>query len=164
MAIHVYTGEGKGKSTCAAGLAARFAATGKKVAFFQFLKCDTSGECDSLKHLVDFYQTEGKFGFLFQMCEQEKQDVKEKTNALWQKAMHTSCEMLVLDEILCAISEDLLDECEVIHFLHETSAEVVLTGRNASENIMHAADYVTEMKKIKHPFDKGEDARKGIEF
>lgn len=164
MSIHVYTGDGKGKSTCAAGLAARFAATGKKVAFFQFLKCDASGECESLKTVVDFYQTEGVFGFLFQMDEAEKQQVKIKTERLWQKAKRTPCEMLVLDEILGAVSEGLIAEGDVLQFIKNVASEVVLTGRNASKSILDAADYVTEMKKIKHPFDKGENAREGIEF
>ena len=164
MAIHVYTGDGKGKTTCASGLAARFAATGKKVAFFRFLKCETSGECESLKDFVDFYRTDGSFGFLFQMSDMEKQDLKLKINDLWQKAKETPCDMLVLDEILCVISEGIIAEEELLAFLKNNKAEVVLTGRGASEKIIDAADYVTEMKKIKHPFDKGQDARAGIEF
>ncbi|MBR3942527.1 MAG: cob(I)yrinic acid a,c-diamide adenosyltransferase [Clostridia bacterium] len=164
MAIHVYTGDGKGKTTCASGLAARFAATGKKVAFFRFLKCEPSGECESLKNCVDFYRTEGTFGFLFQMSEAEKQDLKVKINALWQKAKAMPCDLLVLDEILCVISEKLIAEDDVLDFLQNVKAEVVLTGRGASEKMVDAADYVTEMKKIKHPFDNGEVAREGIEF
>ncbi len=164
MAIHVYTGDGKGKTTCAAGLAARCASGGKKVAFFRFLKCDTSGECESLKNCVDFYRIEGDFGFVFQMSDTEKQDLKLKTNELWQKAKETPCDMLVLDEILCAISVGFVAETDVLAFLRTARSEVVLTGRGASENIMDAADYVTEMRKIKHPFDKGESARAGIEF
>ena len=79
MAIHIYTGNGKGKTTCAVGLAARCAGHGKKVCFYQFLKCEPSGECAALSELVEFHCVKEKFGFVINMTESQKKEVREKT-------------------------------------------------------------------------------------
>lgn len=162
--VHVYTGDGKGKSTCAAGLAARCAGRGQKVAFFQFLKCEPSGECVSLADQISFYRLEEPFGFVFQMSDTEKETVKQNTRMLWDKACSMQCDMLVLDELFGAISVGFVLEEELLSFLDNTSAEVVITGRDAPLKVLEKADYVTEMKCIKHPYDKGVSARCGIEF
>lgn len=165
MAIHIYFGEGKGKSTCAIGLAARFAAYGGKVSCFRFLKCGKSGEDITLCDKIKIKCIEGeKFGFVFQMTEQERLDLKLRTRALWLEAIKEDAELLILDEILGAVEVGFISDQEIIGFLESTDAEVVLTGRKASSLLIEKADYVTEMKKIKHIFDSGISARKGIEF
>ena len=165
MAIHIYFGDGKGKSTCAAGLAARFSGYGGKVCCFRFLKCEKSGEdislCDKIKvKCLD----EESFGFVFQMDDEEKARFKEKTLNLWNEAKNCDAELLILDEILGAVEVGFISEDDVLNFISETDSEIVLTGRIASEKLIDKADYVTEMRKIKHIYDSGISARKGIEF
>lgn len=165
MAIHIYFGDGKGKSTCAAGLAARFAGHGGKVCCFRFLKCDKSGEDISLCGKVAVRcLDEENFGFVFNMSDEEKAEFKNKTLKLWNEAKNCTAELLILDEILGAIEVGFIPEDEVLDLLSKTEAEIVLTGRIASEKLIDKADYVTEMRKIKHIYDSGISARKGIEF
>jgi len=165
LAVHIYFGDGKGKSTCAAGLAARFSGYGGKVCCFRFLKCEKSGEDFALCDKITFrcVDTES-FGFVFQMSEEEKQTVKSKTLELWNEAKKCNAELLVLDEILGAVEVGFIPESDVAEFIEKTEAEVVLTGRIASDKLIEKADYVTEMKKVKHIYDSGISARKGIEF
>ena len=164
MAIHIYTGNGKGKTTCAVGLAARCAGHGKKVCFYQFLKCEPSGECAALSELVEFHCVKEKFGFVINMTESQKKEVREKTRALFAEACNKKCDMLVLDEILGAISCEFITEQEVLEYVKNADCEVVLTGRDASDTLIEVADYVTEMKAVKHIYEKGVSARCGIEF
>lgn len=164
MSIHIYTGDGKGKTTCATGLSARFACYGKTVDFFKFLKCETDGECKILKEHINFYCVEEKFGFVWEMSESERLKIADKTYKLWQRVKSSKAEMIVLDEIFGAVEVGFIEKQEVIDFLKQTKSEVVLTGRNPDKEFIDLADYVTEMKKIKHPFDKGIHARQGIEF
>lgn len=164
MAVHIYFGDGKGKSTCAAGLAARFSGYGGKVVCYRFLKCDKSGEDFALCDKVQIKCIDEKFGFVFQMSECEKQNLKDKTQELWREAMSTDADLIVLDEILGALEVGFVCENELVEFIEKTKSEIVLTGRYASKELIQKADYVTEMKKIKHIYDSGVPARKGIEF
>lgn len=164
MAIHIYTGNGKGKTTCATGLAARCAGYDNKVLFYQFLKCEPSGEQLALGKTIEFHCLKEKFGFVCNMSEAEKAEICKKTKELFEDACTKQCDMLVLDEILGAITCGFVSEQDVIDFLKKTKCEVVLTGRDASERLIEVADYVTEMKEIKHIFEKGVSARRGIEF
>lgn len=170
--IHIYTGEGKGKTSAAMGLALRFSNTGKKVLIAQFLKDGTSGEICVLKRLdnIEVISCEEKLKFTFQMTEEERKQAKTVTESYFrtitEKTKKEQVSLLVLDEIMAAISSGLLSESEVIDFLNTKpeGLEVVLTGRNPSEKMLKIADYVTEMKKIRHPYDKGIFAREGIEY
>ncbi len=164
MAVHIYTGDGKGKTTCAAGLAARCAGHRKSVSFYQFLKCDESGECRTLSPLVRFFRVSMRFGFVFQMDMQEKEKLKQETYALWKQAVRENCDLLVLDEIFGAMEVGFIPKEEVFAFIKTCKSELVLTGRNAPENFVKLADYVTEMKMIKHVYEKGIAAREGIEY
>ena len=164
MAVHIYFGDGKGKTTAATGLAARCAGYGKSVAVYRFLKCDNSGECLALSEDIDFYCVDEHFGFVFDMSDGERNKIKSKTRMLFEKAKSEMRDLLVLDEILGAIEVGFVDEQEVLDFIGNADFEIVLTGRYASEKLICSADYVTEMKKIKHIYDKGIGARKGIEY
>lgn len=169
--IHIYYGDGKGKTTCATGLALRCAGGGGKVLFFQFLKDGSSGEIDALKAVPGIEVMEGykETKFSFQMTELEKKKTKEYYQSLWKKIVEKvykeDYQLLVLDECLHAINLEYIDLGEVLDFLYKRpqGVEIVLTGRNPKEELIQVADYVTEMKKIKHPFDLGIGARRLIE-
>ncbi len=165
--IHVYTGDGKGKTTAAVGLAVRFAGSGKRVAIFQFLKDGTSSELCILKNAninVIPCQTETK-GFFWNMKDDEKEKLKEETckNFCLVEKLVEDYDMIVLDELAGVITNGLVELGEIVEFLNTCSKEIVITGRNVPEEIINKADYVSEIKCVKHPFDCG-GAKKGIEY
>lgn len=166
---HIYIGNGKGKTTASIGLAVRAIGCGNKVLFTQFLKKGTSGEISVLKNLgatVKYF--ENLSGFTFRMTDEQKAECQTANEAMMEFVMENQKEfqLVVLDEVLDAINAKLLDEKLLVDFLQnkDESIEVVITGRNPSEKLLSLADYVTEMKKISHPYDKGIGGRKGIEF
>ena len=150
--IHIYCGEGKGKTTAAVGLAVRHAGFGGKVVLAQFLKDGTSSECRALSKLENVTMLAANPGRTFA--------------AATGFAVREGATLLVLDEVCAAVSCGFLPESEVLAFLDgkPDDLEVVLTGRNPSEALQARADYITEMVKRRHPFDKGIGARKGIEL
>jgi cob(I)alamin adenosyltransferase len=172
--IHIYTGEGKGKTTASIGLAVRAAGSGLKVLFVQFFKEDTapSGEKEVLRSLgagVELMRSNCRHP----MFTKEKTDfdrlkssVTDTFKAVKEKVAEDGYGLLVLDEIISAVNGGWLDLDDLVGFLDEKPEvlEVVLTGRNAPVELVKTADYVTEMLKIKHPYDAGTPARKGIEF
>ena len=168
--IHVYCGDGKGKTTAAVGLAVRACGAGKKVLFVQFLKSDASCERRVLEQLegVELAACPSHIKFTFRMNEQEKQDCRQRCAALLQFVQNeiASFGCVVLDEIFPAVSAGMLGQQEVLQLMANKphDVELVLTGRSAFPAAIEAADYVTEMKKIRHPYDYGVPARKGVEF
>jgi len=166
--IHIYTGDGKGKTTAACGLALRAAGCGKNVLVLQFLKDGASGEICAFENFknIKVMSTETK-GFLWNMLEKEKQETKEAHEKLFKTAVQKAAafDIVIFDEILGAISAEMIDETAVLEFLKTNpESEIVLTGRGASEKLIAIADYVSEIKCIKHPMEKGVPARKGIEY
>ena len=153
--VHIYCGDGKGKTTAAIGLAVRCAGGGGRVLFVSFLKDNKSGERNALKNT----ENEKEKKCYNKYCADVLSDVSEKAS----KGIYN---MLVLDEIIPAMNNDIIPENYVLDIIKERpdDLEIILTGRNPSENIMDSADYITEMKKIKHPYDKGITARKYIEM
>lgn len=170
--IHIYCGDGKGKTTAALGLALRAAGRNKKVLIARFLKTDDSGEVTALAQVtgVKVLPCVKTFGFYFQMTGQQKKEAKEyyeeQFQKAWLQAVEGSYDMLILDEIMAACSYDLVSEQTLIQYLQKKTEglEVVMTGRNPSESLLHMADYVSEIQKRKHPFDDGIGAREGIEY
>lgn len=170
--IHIYCGDGKGKTTAAIGLAVRHAGSGGKVVVAQFLKDGTSSECRALAKLgnITMLAANPCSKFSFQMTEEEKQECSAAIGRTFAAAtgfaVREGATLLVLDEVCAAISCGFLPEEEVLRFLDSKpeALEVVLTGRNPSEALQEQADYITEMVKRRHPFDKGVGARKGIEL
>ena len=170
--IHLYCGEGKGKTTAAMGLAARAAGQGTPVIIVQFLKARTSAELKTLALSPHIHIVEGpeEVKFTFAMSEEEK----AAFSAVYQRMFRQAAELcrrepvglLVLDEAVGALDKGMLFWEETAKFLHSRpkGLEVVFTGRNPSPELMELADYITEMKKLRHPFDRGESARCGIEF
>lgn len=169
--VHLYCGDGKGKTTAAVGLAVRHAGHGGKVVFAQFLKDGSSGECRVLAKLGVTVLAANPVGkFSFRMTEEEKAETAAALGRTFDAAtgfaVRERATLLVLDEICAAVNCGFLPEKTLTEFLESRpdSLEVVLTGRDPSENLQVYADYITEMKKRRHPFDEGVAAREGIEF
>ncbi len=169
--IHVYSGDGKGKTTAATGLTFRAAARDWKIFFIQFLKSGNSAELKLLRKLdnveVVSGQKIGKFTFL--MSEEEKRTAFEEMQGRLEEAIARADEfdMIVLDEALGAISTGLIQEEVLLKFMQEKPdhLELVLTGRGPSEAIIAEADYHSEICMRKHPYvTEGLDARPGVEF
>lgn len=170
--IHIYTGEGKGKTTAAIGLSIRCAGSGSKVVFAQFLKGNQSSEVAVLSSTegITYLPCEKEFGFLFYLAEEERaeafivfQNHLEKAIA---NAKNENARLLILDEIIPTYREGMIDKDFFLNFLRNKpeELEVVLTGRNPEEVLIQLADYVSEIKMIKHPFTSGVKAREGIEY
>jgi len=168
--IQVYTGNGKGKTTAALGLALRAAGYGYKTYMGQFLKGQSYGELKSVKKLSPLITLEqfGRKGFLHVTERPGDEDVRRARLGLWKcraAMLSGKYRIIVLDEINIALHFHLLAEKDVLAFLGQKPAgvEVVLTGRYAPVSIIRRADLVTEMKEKKHYYRKGLAARKGIE-
>lgn len=190
--VHLYCGDGKGKTTAAIGLAVRAAGTGKQVVAARFLKTDQSGEVEILKRLpeVTLIPCEKTFGFTWKMTDEVRQEAADYYKSMFETACREAvkrcgeakengskaleennfCEtcdvLLVLDEVCASLSSGLLELADIVDFLDHRPAdlEVVMTGRKPPEELLLRADYVTEMEKIKHPFDRKILARRGIEY
>lgn len=165
--LHLYCGDGKGKTTAAMGLALRALGSGKKVVIVQFLKSGTSGELEGLKSLGAIVIS-GKSGtkFVSQMSERDKEETYSINNRHLLQALNENADLLILDEACAALSTGLIDEAllKTAVLRRPVEQELVLTGRNPAEWMIEAADYITEMKCIRHPYNSGLAARKGIEF
>lgn len=168
--IHLYCGDGKGKTTAALGLALRAAGAGKQVVFTQFFKDGSSSEMKPLAALpgVRVFHADTVRGFYRNMTPSQREQAGKDYTALFRQVTQAAQEadLLILDEIVSACNRGVVPEKLVTDFLREKPArlEVVLTGRNPSAALLELADYVTEMRKLRHPFDRGIGARKGIEF
>lgn len=169
--IHIYCGDGKGKTTAAVGLSVRASGCGKKTIFAQFLKDGTSSEMTVLNKIenIKVCVCGSHCGFLRNMSEAEISETKRRFENLLSEVLdmcENDTDLLVLDEIIAACNNKIVDEERLLKFLKEkpNGLEVVMTGRNPSESLISVADYVTEMKKIKHPYDNGIVARLGIEY
>lgn len=171
--IHLYYGDGKGKTTAAVGLCVRAAGNKKRVLFIQFMKDDTSGEVEVLKKIPGVKTAHAKTpkGFYSRMSGEEKEVFAAEQEKLLETAIEEIGRMkdggvVVLDEITYAYRWRLVDRSRLEEvLLHKPeNIELVMTGRDPVQALKDAADYVTEMRCEKHPFEKGIAARKGIEF
>lgn len=169
--VHIYCGDGKGKTTAAVGLAVRCAGRGNKVLLVQFLKSRDSGELYSLAKLPDIEVIRGKESkkFTFQMNEEEKHALLIEHNKMFEQVLEKikngGYSLLILDEVIGALNAKVFEMPKLIEFLRHKpeNLEVVLTGRNPAPELVEIADYVSEMRKVKHPMDRGIMAREGIE-
>ncbi len=168
--IHVYYGDGKGKTTAAVGQIVRAAGAGLSVLMFQFMKDNSSSERNILEQIPNITCLPGRefAKFYQQLNGDEKASLKRyNTKALDEIVKFCSpFDVLFLDEILCAVQYKLLSEEKLLSFLQHKprGLEIVMTGHEVSEKILEVADYVTEMRKLKHPMDEGTTSREGIEF
>ena len=165
--VHLYCGNGKGKTTAAMGLALRALGQGMQVVVVQFLKNGTSGELEPLKKLgATVYSGKPGAKFTFQMNAEEKAQATQENNARLAEALQQPCDLLILDEICAARNSGMVDEALAKQAVLERPQhrEVVLTGRDPEAWMVEAADYITEMQPRRHPYEQGIPARKGIEF
>lgn len=168
--VQIYTGNGKGKTTAALGLAFRAAGRGLRVHIIHFMKFDADcGEMESAKRMGENWTVEqlGRPGFVsFNNPAQE--DIDLAANALLRATVLASngdVDVLILDELINALHFKLVKLRDVLELIHDKAAhtELVLTGRNAPQALIDAADLVTEMNEIKHYYHCGQSARSGIE-
>lgn len=170
--LHIYCGDGKGKTTAATGLAVRAAGRGLRVLFVRFLKNEDSGELRILDEIsqIEVLHLRKSFGFYWTLNEEEKKELHYIYEELWETVIEKintgNYDMLVLDEFAAAYRYGLIDQKEAVKFIEERPSmlEVVLTGRDPASKLLEIADYVSDIRKEKHPFDRGIMARKGIEF
>lgn len=168
--VHIYCGDGKGKTTAATGLALRAASAGMNVVFTQFFKPGNSSEIKGLRLFpnIRLIHCTTAYGLWKRMDPEKRAKATQDYTALLEQALESAqrADLLVLDEAISACNHGAIPEQRLVSFLQSKpqNLEVVLTGRQPSAQLLELADYVTEMKKIKHPFDRGIPARRGIEF
>lgn len=171
--IHLYCGDGKGKTTAALGLALRWAGYSLPVILAQFQKTAFSGELAALKHLpavTVLRVQDGLTGFSWQLSKEEIVTRTNSHNQLLAKAFQ-ACEnggrcLLILDELTSAINCGLIDTEAAMNLIRTKpeETELVITGREPSEELCRLADYITKMHAIKHPMNRGVPAREGVEY
>ena len=171
--VIVYTGNGKGKTTAALGMALRAIGYDHKVCMLQFIKGTWHyGEMNSSKKLEPNFELipvgKGFVGILDDNSPREEHEkyAAEAVKICREKIFSGKYDVVILDEVNYAINLDLIDVQEIIKIIKEKPSELdlVLTGRNVKDEIVELADLVTEMKEIKHPFKSGIKAKKGIDF
>ena len=168
--IHLYHGDGKGKTTAAIGLAVRAVGSGMRVLLAQFFKNGSSSEIKVLSSLpeIDVRIPEVWYGRYKKMSEEQQEEVRQCYTALIHEieGQAEDYDMIIFDEIVSAYNYGMFDCDSFLDMLKtcKNTKEIILTGRNPAQELVEVADYVTEMRKEKHPFDEGVIARKGIEF
>ncbi|MCD6319891.1 MAG: cob(I)yrinic acid a,c-diamide adenosyltransferase [Candidatus Desulfofervidaceae bacterium] len=166
--IQIYTGNGKGKTTAALGLALRAAGAGLKVFIGQFLKTKTCSEHKALERFKDLITviTFGRPGFVTVPTEEDKLLAEEGWKTCAQAIHSGQYSLVIMDEINVAIHKGLLDLQEVLEVIkaRPKDLEVILTGRYAPSELVEIADLVTEMKEKKHYYERGIKAREGFEY
>jgi len=174
--VQIYTGDGKGKTTAVFGLALRAAGQGNKVLIYQFLKPPSLDigerfalQLGAVRIRVEALDVPWDMSASFEDSEtvaQTQVAIGEALEKIAQTGEKRFYDLLILDEIVFCLSKGLakLEDIKSIIDRRDPAVEVVLTGRGATEELISLADLVTEMKKIKHPLDKGISARRGIEY
>ncbi len=170
--VHVYTGDGKGKTTAAVGLAVRAAGAGLKVGFFQFFKKPFSGELAVMNrtrniHTYNLAPMHPRFQYF---SREDLKKYREQFERTWKTGVvsrirQNHYDVIILDEILIGIRDKFIGEEKVLELIGErpVHSEIILTGRYATDRIIDIADIITDMKEVKHPFPAVK-ARRGIEY
>ena len=164
--LHLYWGNGKGKTTAAMGLALRALGHGRRVVIVQFLKDGTSGEIAPLRAAGAAVHACPNAKFTWLMDEADKAAAREASARALGQALAEPFDLLVLDEACAALKSGILDEAllrRAVAFA-KNGREVVLTGRDPAPWLQEAADYSTEMRAHKHPYADGVAAREGVEY
>lgn len=174
--IHLYTGDGKGKTSAAIGLSIRAAGWKRRVCFAQFMKGNDTGELHVLREMLEvtIMRSDKNFGFYHTMSENDKAELTAIHNEILDRLLETAesgiCDVMILDEVTYPVKWGLLSMEKLQRLLAlgkedgGKEIEIVLTGRDAEDALRDAADYITEMECVRHPFERGIEARKGIEF
>jgi cob(I)alamin adenosyltransferase len=171
--VHIYTGNGKGKTTAAIGLGIRACGSGIKVLMVQFLKSSDTSELNTLKKLEPQFNVLRGFNskkFVWNMTPDEFAAAAKEANTIFENVKNVFLKdeygLIILDELLGVLSSGFIDEAAIIDLIacKPKEIELVMTGRDAPKGLIEIADYVSEIQAIKHPYDKGVSARRGIEF
>lgn len=166
--LHIYCGDGKGKTTAALGLALRASGAGMKVCFVQFMKGGETSELNSLRLIPDIkvMRCNKDYPFFWNMTEADKTEIAECHDRLLAEAFGGGYDMIILDEFNSAYRHGLVDseKAQGLILGGKSSAETVLTGREPADIFVDAADYISEIKCVRHPYESGVSARKGIEY
>ena len=169
--IQIYYGDGKGKTTAGMGQSIRLAGYGKEVLVYQFLKDNHSSELNILKQIPNVTLKEGRdsIKFSFQLTKEEEKEYQK----YYQEALYSIIEEgksdkysgIFVDEILTCLKVGYIQEEDVLRLIDvcQGRIELIMTGHYLPEAISQRADYISHIKKIKHPFDRGLRAREGIE-
>lgn len=174
--VQVYTGNGKGKTTAAFGLALRAAGQGNKVLIYQFLKPPSLDvgerfalQLGAVRVRVEALEEDWDMAASFDDKEtvaRTQAAIHDVLGKLTETAEKRFYDILILDEIVYCLAHSLAQMADIKRLIErrDPAVEIVLTGRDAPVELVEMADLVTEMKKIKHPFDKGVGARRGIDY
>jgi cob(I)alamin adenosyltransferase len=171
--VHIYTGNGKGKTTAAIGLGIRACGSGMKVLMVQFLKSSDTGELNTIKKLEPSFTVRRGYNckkFAWNMSIDELSEAAKEAKVIFEEikniVMKNEYDLIIIDELLGMLSLGFVKETDIIEMINNKSkdVELVITGRDAPEALIQKADYVSEIKAIKHPYEKGISSRKGIEF
>ena len=168
--ILIFTGDGKGKTTAALGMALRASGYGMRTLIIQFIKNCRSGELNAVAKLSNITLVQTGMGFFYDKSNAElavHKNAAEKGLHLAQQAiLGSDYQLIILDEICCAVSKGLLEEQKVIAVLEKANPGdcLVLTGRGATEGLLDLADTVTKMQCVKHAMDSGTKAQRGVEL
>ena len=166
--VHIYCGDGKGKTTAAVGLAVRAMGRELRTMFVQFAKAGTSGEIEPLRKLgAEILHDKELRGWYKGLSEQQRGEAAREYEEMLEKAFGKAekLDLLVLDEVMAACGHGVISTEKLAEYIRSrpTHLEVVLTGRNPPDELLELADYVSEIAKVRHPYDKGICAREGIE-
>ncbi len=167
--LQIYTGNGKGKTTAALGLALRALGAGKKVLLIQFLKDGKSSEVKMIKKIKNFdFRSFGQRKFVDKnnLSQRDYNLAKQGFNFCQKAIQDKNYDLIILDEANLVLSFGLLDKREILNLIRQApkKTEFILTGRFADRGISRSADLVTRMEEIKHYYQKNIKSRKGIEF
>jgi cob(I)alamin adenosyltransferase len=169
--IQTYFGNGKGKTTAAIGAAIRFAGSGGKVLFVQFLKNNDSAEFKALEATdsIDILFSKEKYQLFDNLKKERMPTLTKAYNKLLFEDVKNEAnnyQMIILDEILDVVEFGYVNEDELLKLIDElkNDMEIIMTGHNLAEKIKLVSDYISEIKEINHPYKKGVMPRKGIEF
>ncbi|MBR3679993.1 MAG: cob(I)yrinic acid a,c-diamide adenosyltransferase [Oscillospiraceae bacterium] len=167
--LHIYCGTGKGKTTAALGLAVRAAGAGMKICFVQLMKGKDTAELDILTRIPNMtvLRCDKHYGFTKHMDAAARTAITNCHNQLLSKVFsEPSYDMIILDEFNCAYHAGLLHQTAAEQYILRSgcNAEIILTGRNPAPVFLDAADYISEIQCLRHPYKKGIPARKGIEY
>jgi cob(I)alamin adenosyltransferase len=170
--VQIYTGNGKGKTTAAMGLALRAAGHGFKVKIVQFLKGGVTGELNSIQYLetVELLRVSDAQKYVWSLSEEEKRAMQERSKEMLERISvwfkNDEIDVLILDEIMAAIRYDIVTLEDILSLLKKrpNTIEVIMTGRDAPCELCDMADLISEINDRKHYFEAGVPARMGIEF
>lgn len=168
--VHIYYGNGKGKTTAAVGAAVRAVGIKMKVLFVQFLKNGDSGEIEPLKRLgVNCLFADKKWRLFSDLSNDEKLKMRGSFADLILKVCDCSQEydMIILDELLDALDLGYVnfnEDSGLMKLLNSCRGEIIITGHSQRSELLNYADYITNMQSVRHPYEKGISARRGIEW